>query len=77
KDNISIIGTYCNKKYKVKEFFSINDFITDSIVHYDDITMELKEANKHLKKILNNYGKHSQFPSDNNEKQKCAEDKIL
>lgn len=49
-DKILISGKYCHK-YKIKESFSITDFVTDSIVYYDDITSELKKINIHLKKI--------------------------
>ena len=54
-DKILISGKYCHK-YKIKETFSITDFVTDSIVYYDDITSELKKINIHLKKISDRHG---------------------
>ena len=53
-DAFEITGNYCGNKYKIRERFSIVDFVAGSIVHYDDITAELKELNKSIKSIIKN-----------------------
>ena len=55
---IVITGSYCGK-YEIKECFSINDFMGDSIVVHDDEVLALQGI---IKEIKRNYEKCNSIP---------------